>query len=603
MRPGCRAHAGKFAAFSHGSVTKGRTRALPLCFHDRVSPTPGGVTMGRHLISAGIGVVALAIIELGMAGAGVVSAAPMPAADDWTPRPVPGFNADQPKLDSSDAGAVTAAWFGDLPEEFLGLRGNALVASYDGTSWSCPIQLPSTAPAIDSVPPAFDVGADGTVAVAANNWMRDPVSTRPADDVWISVRPAGSTEFVGVGTGQGYPVQDDPVVATSAARTVAVWISRGTTLVGAELLPGSREASPVVLARGEDLAFAKLRMDARGNAVIVYRSSPGDIEIQQNWLTWPAEGAPSASVKFSLDAPDDFVETPGLSVSSGGRMIIAMYDGATESTTNEIRAYVGTTTSGFTSTSTIVSGDPLPATDAVTSIDDQGHATVGFRMDGIGSTQATAYLYAVDPLTGAPLTNASFDEPGETGIDLFRMIQDGATAYLAWTDSNLQALGGGVVSFDGRVIRRELATSQSDWLGVVAGPSGPVAYWPRQPGPRLWRGPLTTTLPHKPLNAKPTITSLGVRRSGAVKVVGKITPAAAARACAGSAVAIWMANRDPYNPLTEANLVTVAADGSFTLSLARSGMKGCVKAKVTAFLQTPDSTKPASTSRQVACRR
>lgn len=554
--------------------------------------------MKRHLTLP-----AVAIVVLALSGGATAIAAP---AGTWTPEPVKGFSgslqADQPKMDGSATGAVTAAWFGSLPEPFT-TPGNVLVSSYNGTSWGCPIQLVGTTPAVHGVPPAFDVGADGTVAVAGDEWIPEiTLPLPPTQDVVVHVRRPGQTAFTSAGTGVGYPVRDDAVVATSAVRTVVAWIS-GDALVGAELLPGATSATPVVLATGQDLAFAKLRMDAQGNAVIVYRSATDALSVVQNWLIWPAGQAPGASQTFAVSAPDDFVETKALSVSNGGRMIIAMYDGATENKNNEVVVFTGTTTTGFTGRTPLLTGDPLPATDFGTAIDDTGHATVAFRMDDIGGADAKAWIYVVDPASGAAVSSGSFTESGETGIAIFKVLQSGATAYVAWTDSNFTALGpSGVVSFSGGPVNSEMRTSETDWLGLAQGPRGPAAYWPRQSLPDDWDGPFVSTLAHKPLDAKLTNTRISVsKRTGAITVTGKVTPAPAAQACAGAAVHVQAINKDRFKPSSAAQDVTIRADGTYSWRLTRSSLKGCKKVDVATFLQSPDSKTPISVKRTVTC--
>lgn len=551
----------------------------------------------------------VATVAIATVGASPALAAPAPMATSWTAHPIKGFSGTlmglQPKLDSSAAGQVTAAWFGSLPESLLN-PGNVLVSTYDGKSWGCPIQLPGTTPPTDGVPPAFDVGTDGTVAIAANGWIPDPFSVPqpPAEDVWVSVRPAGETAFTGGGTGQGFPATEDPVVATSSARTVVVWVTgtlSTTKLMAAEFLPGAKRATPLILASSGDIAFPKVRMDQAGNAVVVFRSITSGGDLQQNWLVWPQGGTPGSSTAFPV-VPDDFVEISALSVSPAGRMIIAMNNGRQGDRDPEVRDFVGTTTTGFTGSSVIVSGDPLPSGNFVTAIDDDGHATVAFRMDAQEDTRAKAHIYSVDSQTGAPGTHGTFTEPGETGISLFRVFQDDATAYVSWTDSNLNAMGGGVVSFAGGQVVREMTTSQSDWVGVVAGPSGPVAYWPRQQTSSGWSGTLTTTLPHKPLNAKPTLTKASISRTGKVTVSGKVTPAPAATACAGAPVSLSIRDTD-YGFESALLLANVAKDGSFTATGLLSAFTSCKKANVTALLSTPDSPKPATVGRSVACSR
>lgn len=526
----------------------------------------------------------------------------------WTPSPVAGFSgrleADQPKLDSSRTGAVTAAWFGDLPEEF-GDRGNVLVSTYSGQSWGCPIQLPGTTPMIYGVPPAFDVAPDGTTAVAASRWDSGTVLAPKPQDVWVSVRRAGSTSFAGAGTGEGFPVKDDPVVATSAARTVVVWVTgnlESTKLMGAEFLPGAKSATPVVLAAANEIAFAKIRMDSSGNAVVAFRSIPGE-SLRQNWLIWPAGSAPGAAQAFSVDNPDDFVESKALSVSPNGRMLIAMYSGGGNGIDPSVVDFTGTTTTGFTTGATIISGDPLPATDFATGIDDTGHATVAFRMDDVGGDEAVARIYAVDPVSGAAGASGQFTEPGDTGIGIFRIQQSGATAYIAWIDSNSYAKNGGVVSFDGGGVTRQMATSESDWVGVVQGPKEPVAYWPAQSRPDEWQGTLTTTLQHKALGARPAMSRVSVQRSGAITVKGQVTPGPAAKACAGASVAVRILTVDRSSPQAVVGTAVIGPDGTFSWSLPRSAAKGCSKARVTAYLQTPDSPKPVAVTRTVNCSR
>ena len=563
--------------------------------------------MRRHRLLIAAFSLAVVLVSTGTAHAATGSA--------WTPSPVPGFSgaleADQPKLDSSAAGAVTATWFGHLPEDFtvgqkdFTLGGNVLASTYSGQSWGCPIQLPGTSPAVYGVPPAFDVAPDGTVAVAGKSWASGTVLQPQPQDVWVSVRRPGQAAFSGAGTGQGYPVRDDPVVATSGSRTVVVWVTGilgASRLMGADFAPGATSATPVVLAAANEIAFAKIRMDQAGNAVILYRSIPGE-DLVQNWLLWPAGGAPGAPQTFSTENPDDFVETSSVSVSPGGRMLVAMYNGGSNGRDPSVVDFTGTTTSGFTSRSTIVSGDPLPATNFVTGIDDTGNATVAFRMDDVDQSPAVARVYAVDPGSGAPGANGSFSESGDTGISLFRVLQQGGTAFVSWTDSNRGARNGGVVSFAGGSVTRQMSTSQSDWVGVVAGPQGPVAYWPDQPGPDDWQGTLVTTLPHTPLHAKPVSSTVSVKKSGAITVRGRVTPAPAARACAGTSVAVWVHKIDRYNPQAVMGTAVVGNDGSYTWSVPTSAVKGCAKARVTTYLQTPDSPKPVTVTKTVSCAR
>jgi len=546
-----------------------------------------------------------ALCLLALLGGGSANAAPAPETGSWTPHPVAGFSgemeADQPKMVGSATGALTAAWFGSLPEPFM-LGGNVIVTSYDGASWSCPIALHGTTPPLNGVPPALDVGADGTVAVAGDGWMSDTSGTAPEQDVVVFVRGPRQTSFTSAGTGQGFPVRDDVVIATSSVRTVAVWVS-GDNVVGAEVLPGATRATPVVLATGESLAFAKVRMDARGNAAVVYRSGAGINAVQQNWLIWPAAGTPSSSQAFAVTAPDDFVEPKAFSVSAGGRMVIAMYDGASGDKTNEIAVFVGATTTGFVTRSTLLSGDPLPATDFGTAVDDEGHATVAFRMDDVGSSEAKAWIYGIDPVTGKSTSSGSFTESGDTGIAIFKVLQQGATGFVSWTDSNFNALGpGGVVSYTGGVVTQEMRTSESDWIGLASGPRGPAAYWPRQSLPDDWSGTFTTTLPHKPLKAKLTNTKVTVsKRSGAITVTGKVTPAPAAKACAGAPVAVQVVNPDPYQPSSAMTTLVVAADGGYTWRERKSELKGCTSARVSTYLQTPDGPKPVVTTKKVRC--
>lgn len=527
-------------------------------------------------------------------GAGTALASPAPLAVSWTPYPVKGFaghdllGAVEPKIDSSLDGTATAAWYGFLPEVFQS-EGNVLVSTYDGSSWGCPIQLPR-AP-IGEAPPSFDVGADGTIAAGATD--------HAGKSAWVSIRDAGASAFRGVGTGSGYPADGDVAVATSGIRTVAVWIS-GSSLVGAEIAPGATTATPRVLATGNELAFQKVRMDAQGNAVVVYRSVPGNIDLQQNWLLWPAGKDPAPSQKFAMESPDDFLELGGFQVSPSGRMIVAANDRhQSTSADGEVALFVGTTTTGFNDGTPAASAANLTIGDIVVGLSNDGeHASVAFRWDHQDPNFSDAHVIAVNPANGAVLSDAVWTAHPQDEIDFFKVLQEGDTAYASWIGTNTQkASVGGVISAQGGKVTEQTSGIPSDWIGLFRTPTGPHAYWPGVDEA------LTTTVPNKSLNARPTNTTVTVSRAGVITVKGKVTPTAAARACAGSAVAFVASNLDTSHPKSASGTTVVAADGSYSWSLRRSELKGCAKAKVTTYLQTPDSINPVSLAKTVRCSR
>lgn len=538
-------------------------------------------------------IVPLAALTLSLAvvGGGSALAAPAPLTDTWTGYPVngftgPGLGARQVKMDASLEGAVTGAWYGYLQAE-LQSDGNVLVSSYDGQSWGCPVALPTGG--VSEGPPPFDVGADGTLALGATG--------QPGNDAWVWIRPAGKTAFAGAGTGTGYPPVSEVQVATSSKRTVAVWIS-GKSLVGAEFLPGATSAKPVVLASTDDINFHKVRMDANGNAVIVFRSIPGAIDLVQNWLIWPAGGSPAPAQKFTMDSPDDFLELGAFQVSPTGRMIVAANDRQLSSSSSLARValFVGTTTTGFNSGTTVDSGDPFAIGHIVAGISSDGeHASVAFRWDHKDPNYSDQHIYSVNPVTGAVIKETEWPAHPDDALDFFKLLQDGDTAYASWIgiDQQSKRIAGVISVTDGQVTEL-IKEVNSDWISLFRASSGPGSYWSTYSGETL-----TTTLPHKPLNAKATFTKVTLKKSGAITVTGKITPAPAAKACAGTSVGILAVS----NVRTASTAALVNADGSFSWTGTRSEVKGCKTATVTAYLQTPDSTKPVATPKKVNCSR
>lgn len=510
-------------------------------------------------------------------------AAPAPLATSWTPYPISGFSgtwgARQPKIDSSADGIPTAVWYLSNQE--------VAVASHNGTSWSCPIVLP--AGLMGEGPPDFDKGADGTVAVA---------SRAPGHDAYVYIRPPGSATFKGVGTGTKYPADHEVSVATSGVRTVAVWTS-GTRLIGADFPAGATSAQPRILATDADMAFQRVRMDAEGNAVVVFRTIPPDRgDVTQNWLIWPAGREPGTAQRFPLDSPTDFTEIGALQVSPTGRMIWAIHDRVLSSTTEPgaVFAFVGTTTTGFGSPLTVAADPDLRVGDVVTGISSDGaYATVAFRED-LPDNSARGVLARIDPVAGTVGAQGTYTQHAHDEIDFFKVLQMGSTAYASWIANNQKP--GGVVAFDGLTVTEAMATIDSGWIGLFPAGGEPHAYWPAGSAETL-----TTTVTSTALNASPSLGAVSVKRGGAVSVAGQVTPGAAAQACAGASVKVIASTLNTSDPRSVGGSVTVGTDGSYSFKLRRSALKGCVKVKVTASLQTPDSTKPVSVSKTVRCTR
>ncbi|MFM9134588.1 MAG: hypothetical protein ACKOT0_04010 [bacterium] len=508
-------------------------------------------------------------------------AGPERLSTSWTPHPVKGFSGDlgvdQPKVDSSSAGVPTAAWFASNQE--------VVVSTYDGSSWGCPIILPVGLKG--DGPPDFDTGADGTVAVG---------SQAPGHDAWVYVRPAGQPAFTGVGTGTSYPSDSETSVATSGVRTVAVWTSE-SRLIGAEFLPGATSAKPRLLATDVGLRFQKIRMDADGNAVVVFRSTPDDGtgDITQNWLLWPAGQDPTPPQRFDMDSPTDFVDIGAFQASPSGRVILAVYDNGYNDVDQpaQVVAFTGTTTTGFGPPHVVAGAETLRTGAIVTAISQDGaHATVAYRED-LEDNTGVGRLHALDPVTGAVLSSGSFDAHPRDEIDFFKVLQMGPTAYASWIRTQKP---GGIVMFDGTSVTQAMSNIRGSWIGLFPAGGEPRAYWSAA-------GTFTSTLPHKALRAKPTMTTVRVGASGAITVKGKVTPAAAATACAGATASIAVANANPSIPGVAAGGAIIGKGGGYSWSLRRSDLKGCTRAKVTVSLRTPDSATPVAVSKTVRCRR
>lgn len=541
----------------------------------------------KHPLAVGSAVTLLVI-----AYAAPAIAAPDPRAGSWTPYPVAGLDVDQPKIDSDSSGTPTVA----------SISGRSImVSTYRSGSWGCPIELPGSI-GESGYPPAMDVAADGTVAVAGSNYAPSPTAAAP-QDVWVSIRRPGEVNFSGAGTGTGHVPDANPAIATSGNRTIAIWTSdAGTKLMGAEFSTAG-STTPRVLAEGIDMAFAKIRMDDNGNAVMVYRSSSSD-RLQQNWLLWPAGSAPQNAQRLDVPDPDDFVESGAFQVSGNGRMILAAYDGRSGTDLpGAIRVFVGTTTTGFTQHSVISPTDPFNPSGILTGISSDGaHGALAFNWTQSGDAQSQSWLYSIDAQTGAAKSYGKLAQPMETGVTFSKILLDGANIYAAWTDSNRNALGGGIVKLEGSTVVPLTSIKTSDWIGMFNGPTGPAAYWPKQEFPDTWKGTLVTTLPHKPLKAKPTMTKITISRAGVVTVAGKVTPAAGATGCAGSTVTLTIRDTD-YGFESAIMSAPVGKDGSFSATRTLARFTGCKKAIVKAELSTSDSIRPASTERTAPCSR
>ncbi|MFM8774857.1 MAG: hypothetical protein ACKOFP_13755, partial [Actinomycetota bacterium] len=137
----------------------------------------------KHPLAVGSAVTLLVI-----AYAAPAIAAPDPRAGSWTPYPVAGLDVDQPKIDSDSSGTPTVA----------SISGRSImVSTYRSGSWGCPIELPGSI-GESGYPPAMDVAADGTVAVAGSGEVHLARSSYRHPNV-LGCRRGGAGGVVGAG--------------------------------------------------------------------------------------------------------------------------------------------------------------------------------------------------------------------------------------------------------------------------------------------------------------------------------------------------------------------------------------------------------------------